>query len=294
MALLSIFYITTSFNEIRKVHRMRSFKVSNSDDNLKISNEDDVNIDLESLAQESAVEAALVKPEDKYPSSNRNFESITAPRQAQWFPLLLSPSYLDGSFAGDVGFDPLGLASNKPGLIYWMRDAEIKHARLAMLAAIGWPTSELYHEEFADLIGLPSILAPEDKAPSILNGGLMNEWVEAALALVLVIGAALEYSYMKKVGMGHWEDTRPNYKPGDFGFDPLRLHSFRTAFMLDRIAENLTREQKIKQGKFDMELAEIKNGRLAMLGITGMAIQEFIFGTSVVDQTPFFFGDRFS
>lgn len=31
-----------------------------------------------------------------------------APRQAKWFPMLLSPSALDGSLAGDVGFDPIG------------------------------------------------------------------------------------------------------------------------------------------------------------------------------------------
>ena len=40
-----------------------------------------------------------------------------------------------------------------------------------------------------------------------------------------------------------------------------------------------------------METAEIKNGRLAMLAITGMAAQEVITGMAVVEQTPFFFGD---
>ena len=38
-----------------------------------------------------------------------------------------------------------------------------------------------------------------------------------------------------------------------------------------------------------METAELKNGRLAMLGITGFAFQEFVWGTPVVDQTPIFF-----
>lgn len=41
----------------------------------------------------------------------------------------------------------------------------------------------------------------------------------------------------------------------------------------------------------DMELCEIKNGRLAMIGITGMAFQELVAGTPVVEQTPIFFGD---
>ena len=38
-----------------------------------------------------------------------------------------------------------------------------------------------------------------------------------------------------------------------------------------------------------MELAEIKNGRLAMLAITGFAVQEAIYGTPVVQQSYAFF-----
>ena len=38
-----------------------------------------------------------------------------------------------------------------------------------------------------------------------------------------------------------------------------------------------------------MDTAEINNGRLAMLAITGYAFQEFLWGTPVVDQTPIFF-----
>jgi hypothetical protein len=52
------------------------------------------------------------------------------------------------------------------------REAEIKHGRLAMLAAAGWPVSELFDKKFAHLFGLPAILDKTDRAPSILNGGL--------------------------------------------------------------------------------------------------------------------------
>lgn len=43
---------------------------------------------------------------------------------------------LDGSLAGDAGFDPVRFAKNKE-MLFLFREAEIKHARIAMLAALG-------------------------------------------------------------------------------------------------------------------------------------------------------------
>jgi hypothetical protein len=45
------------------------------------------------------------------------------------------PKNLDGTMVGDIGFDPLGF-SNWLNL-NWAREAEIKHGRVAMLAATG-------------------------------------------------------------------------------------------------------------------------------------------------------------
>lgn len=57
--------------------------------------------------------------------------------------------------AGDVGFDPLGL-SGIAGLagadLYWMREAELKHGRVAMLAVVG----VLWCDTFGSLPGFPS------------------------------------------------------------------------------------------------------------------------------------------
>ena len=41
--------------------------------------------------------------------------------------------------AGDEGFDPLGLSNiNEVGIdLYWLREAELKHCRVAMLAVVG-------------------------------------------------------------------------------------------------------------------------------------------------------------
>lgn len=61
-------------------------------------------------------------------------------------PFLLQPSKLDGSLAGDEGFDPLGLSELDDALgldLYWMREAELKHCRVAMLATVGFVGQEL-------------------------------------------------------------------------------------------------------------------------------------------------------
>ena len=175
-------------------------------------------------------------------------------------PFLKRPALLDGSLPGDRGFDPFNFASDADSLT-WYRDAEIKHARLAMLATVGWPIAELTHKAFASQFDLESALASQDKAPSVLNGGLSLTnplfWVGAISA-----AAALEFIATKN------EDTR---EPGDYGFDPLSL------------AGNNASE------KFYMQEAEIFNGRLAMLAITGFVTQEFYTNMSVINETPIFF-----
>ena len=57
----------------------------------------------------------------------------TLSKYSQCIPFLRRPQHLTQEFSGDVGFDPLGLASSRENLLYY-REAEVKHARLAMLA----------------------------------------------------------------------------------------------------------------------------------------------------------------
>jgi hypothetical protein len=80
------------------------------------------------------------------------------------------------------------------------REAELKHGRLAMLAAVGWASSELIHPSLSKLFGATNQLSPAlsgalTKAPSVLNGGL--ERVSYSLwAAVVFIAAALEIPRM--------------------------------------------------------------------------------------------------
>lgn len=64
------------------------------------------------------------------------------PEMSQSVPFLLRPKNLDG-MVGDIGFDPFGLAEIFP--VKFLREAEIKHGRVAMLAVVGWIVSEVVH-----------------------------------------------------------------------------------------------------------------------------------------------------
>jgi hypothetical protein len=50
-------------------------------------------------------------------------------------PFLTQPPNLDGSMPGDVGFDPLGISTFLD--VKWLREAELKHGRICMLAWTG-------------------------------------------------------------------------------------------------------------------------------------------------------------
>jgi len=177
-------------------------------------------------------------------------------------PFLKRPAALDGTLPGDRGFDPFNFSSDDTKL-HWYRESEIKHGRLAMLASVGWVMSELTHNTLASQAGLDSLLGFSDKVPSVLNGGLGHTyplfWIAAIAA-----GAALE-------NVPNMYDNGDRRAPGNFNFDPLGLGG------------------KDAKQKFDQQEAEIFNGRLAMLGITGFAIQEFFLNDAVINQTPIFF-----
>merc|ERR1719240_127253 len=141
----------------------------------------------------------------------------------------------DGTLAGDMNFDPLMIADTSEKLA-WYREAEVKHARLAMLAAFGWPVSEVAN--------FGNLLTKDGRAPSLLNGGLgeVNAvyWAGVVALAVYWEGQGLDKKFGKK-------DT---YLPGMLGFDPLGADSP------------------------SMRNAEITNGRVAMMAITFYALEE--------------------
>jgi len=143
----------------------------------------------------------------------------------------------DKTLAGDMNFDPLMIADS-PEKLAWYREAEVKHARLAMLAAFGWPVSEITN--------FGGLLNGDGRAPSLLNGGLGNVngvyWAAVVGLAVFWEGKGLDKQFGKK----------DDYLPGMLNFDPLGMDS---------------------EG---MRGAEITNGRVAMMAITAYALEEAI------------------
>ena len=145
-------------------------------------------------------------------------------------------------------------AEEQKAAVQWLREAELKHARLAMLAAAGWPLGELLNwgflHEWGDLNG---------RTPSLFNGGLLENFGVFWFAF-LGLASYAELTTIDK-GMG---------ANGDYKFDPLAVCDGKDVE--------------------EMKLKELKNGRLAMMAVTGFAVQEFLWGSPVVEQTGAFFG----
>merc|ERR1719359_74884 len=134
-----------------------------------------------------------------------------------------------------MSFDPLQISDNSESLA-WYREAEVKHARLAMLAAFGWPISEVTN--------FGGLLTGDGRAPSLLNGGLgeVNGVYWGAVVALAV--------YWEAQGLDKQFGKKSDYLPGMLGFDPLGADSP------------------------GMRKAEITNGRVAMIAITAYALEE--------------------
>lgn len=182
-------------------------------------------------------------------------------------PFNEQPPALDGTLPGDVGFDPLGLSSlwadRDWGVnvvpsdwlevkdrvpiktIDWMREAEVKHGRFAMLAVVGWVAVDMGlrfpGEKFA---AIPSSLEAHKLAAENGSLGVLLLFISF---MELMSGAAI---YDQSRGSGR--------KAGDFSFDPLGFS--KDANAKKRYLTN-----------------EIKNGRLAMLAFSGIVTQAALF-----------------
>ena len=144
------------------------------------------------------------------------------------------------SLAGTV-FDPLNLASTYD--VMWLREAELKHGRVCMLAVSGWLANDLpaFHNfgspfQYARYQGISSLDAHDKMCAS------GDMW---ALLGIVGLCEALHMSVVVPKLDGDWGDHRP----GDYGLDPMKWDSPSN------------------------QEAELKHGRLAMLAFSGLVTQ---------------------
>jgi hypothetical protein len=160
---------------------------------------------------------------------------------------------------GPAIWDPLQLASPLNGpqenKIYWYRQAEIKHGRVAMAACVGWFFPKAFGF-FRGLDGTPGIDTTSD--PLSIWANLP---VEIKGAFILSVGI-IEF-LSEREGVHYMRGGKLGYGKVPFGWDPLNLLKFKG----DEEARRKSR------------LSELKNGRLAMIGIASLYAHSVIPGS---------------
>lgn len=204
---------------------------------------------------------------------------------------------------GNYGFDPLNLQAldfhvfsatdgamqvlrtenflNRPAPLVSKdyRDAELRHGRLAMLAAVAWPLQELFGPALArglnrraGLSALSDALAETaGRSPSVLNGGLAHGWLPLVLFGAAACAAAVEVRALRLRGA-----RGDAFVPGDLGFDPLYIL-----------------QGADPDNAFKMRQLEVDHGRLAMLAVAAYVVEEAATHRPVTDVTPQLFAPLF-
>merc|ERR1719409_110115 len=154
------------------------------------------------------------------------------------------------------GFDPLGFTKGKSKEeVFRLREAEITHARVAMLACAGFLVQEKVHPLFSG-DGGPAI----DQIPQlpIWVWGVMLAGIGNAEQVRIARG----FQKLDPATQTASQNLRDGYIPGDLGFDPAGIHP--------------KDPEKLRL----MQERELANGRLAMMGAVGFLLQEAITGNT--------------
>ncbi|CAN0074931.1 unnamed protein product [Laminaria digitata] len=158
-------------------------------------------------------------------------------------------------FSDGKVFDPLGLSDGAaPGDIKKWREAEIKHGRVAMLASLGVIVAESFHPLFMG----PDYIGPAVDHFQEITAQYPEFWVFSLLGMALVEYKSITTAFAEPSPITGEGGLRDDYTPGDLGFDPLGLMP------------------KTEAALATMQTKELNNGRLAMIGIAGMLVQELV------------------
>jgi len=193
-------------------------------------------------------------------------------QEADTVPEVVVPPFDSVKFAeslpgitGPLGFfDPLGFCTSgdekvSEAKIRFYREVELKHARVAMLAAVGFPLAEQFHPLFAT-----------DDAPSFMafqQTPLQTFW-PVVVGVIAIAEVFSVFTFQNPASYVNGEPAEPwtmrlDHAAGDLGFDPMGLKP--------------TDPKELAE----MQTKELNNGRLAMIAIAGMVVQEGVTGAKL-------------
>ena len=144
--------------------------------------------------------------------------------------------------------------SASEGRVKFYREVELKHGRVAMLAALGFVVGEHFHPLWGGNVDVPSYIAWQETP--------LQDWMPLVGLVIMIHELTSVFTFNSPFG-GEIFSIRSDYASGDLGWDPLGLKPTDAAALKE------------------MQTKEINNGRLAMIAVAGMIGQELAQGSKL-------------
>uniref|UniRef100_A0A0F7CYY9 Chlorophyll a-b binding protein, chloroplastic n=1 Tax=Erodium texanum TaxID=28960 RepID=A0A0F7CYY9_EROTE len=193
---------------------------------------------------------------------------VRAQERPTWLPGLDPPPYLNGTLAGDYGFDPLGLGED-PESLKWYVQAELVHCRFAMAGVAGILVTDLLR-----VTGISNI-------PVWYEAGAMKFRFANTTTLFLVQMILMGFVETKR----YMDFIKPGSQADDgifFGLESA-FEGLEPGYPGGPILNPLGLAKDIKNAH-DWKLKEIKNGRLAMIAMLGFFVQASVTHAGPIDN----------